>query len=763
MASRFFTSSRFHDLSTSSDESDYDFTEEQAPKASGRRFYATSQSEDEGSAGQQEARILDAEPEESSPDHEEVVMTTKKIDRNEFLARYLRKYEDEDDQPNQEDRKALRSHRDKRTDTINDCTNMMEQNLMDRDWVAASATFDRLLRCIPKQAPLSREELQVLAPFLEDSDAAMQEISPAVLREYPVLQAKAFHSLKQQVKRLQRSVAEDWSKSTAETLSTAQASSSDLAGEKESPEQQMQQVAEILQRRAKRGVESEQLLEDLNLLLLKSESFVKARILVAIITVNLEYNQSVYSHLPLPDWRSAFAALKDLLSLLRENERAFRLKEDCEDGVATVGSDGVIYLKGNLNSFLVRLDDELWRNFLFLDPFSDEYSVRLQEELQLTTFLERTVSYYQAIGTVELIDGLAIRMVEHLYHCRGSLDSTLQWNALVAERKEHRNSMGYGNLRRSLMLLFAYALDGNLEQSQSLLAAVRQESIGDCDHFLQHLYYRALVQVALLYFNRALFRPAYELLGEIFGTGIKPRDMLGQSLRSISQSFGIAHFSGERTPEERAERLRQFPYHLHFNLDQIEGIFFLTSILFEPKTFFDPKRKSLGRGLKKACDGMERSLFSTPPETTKECLTAAVSALLEGEWKRCYSLLSELSIWKQFSADSFNAYRVFLQAEFIQVYLQTFHLRYESFSLALLLDEMGVTAQEREILFEKVLVKPLPDENDAAGVAQVIFSDRSATVLHQKSFARYQEYATENIVIANLQEKVASVLRNFSW
>ncbi|CAG8603706.1 10600_t:CDS:1, partial [Acaulospora colombiana] len=136
-----------------------------------------------------------------------------------------------------------------------------------------------------------------------------------------------------------------------------------------------------------------------------------------------------------------------------------------------------------------------------------------------------------------------------------------------------------------------------------LLMSHLQESVHSADIGTQILYNRTIVQLGLCAFRCGLIRESQSILQDIFASQ-RVKELLAQGLHQQRYST--------LTPEqEKAERTRQMPFHMHINTELAEAVFLVASMLIEIPLLAsldteEAKRKAASKSFRRLLDHASR-------------------------------------------------------------------------------------------------------------------------------------------------------------
>ncbi|EJU04439.1 eukaryotic translation initiation factor 3 subunit 8 [Dacryopinax primogenitus] len=505
-------------------------------------------------------------------------------------------------------------------------------------------------------------------------------------------------------------------------------------------------------------------------------TYQQIRVFLALVSSRFDYNPMA-SYMPLDAWASAKTEIDNLVKILMRDAQ-YAVVEDLTleyndlDDRSPQKEDGLVRIRGSIISFVDRLDDEFTRSLQNIDPHGQEYVERLKDERGLYETICRAQMYFEQKQVGENAARIAYRRLDHIYskpdiliqaleqdvatampdfpRSSSSLTSAGSSAALIDSLCKQLYKSGQPLLRTRAILshIYHHALANNFETARDMmLMSHLQDSIHATDAGTQIVYNRVVVQLGLAAFRQGLVREAHSILQEIFSTQ-RVKELLAQGLHQ--QRYGVV-----LTPEqEKADRARQLPFHMHINLELLEAAFLVSCMLVEVPTLAsldteEQRRKAVSKPFRRLLDYADRQVFMGPPEHTRDHIMQASRALQDGEWEKCRDLIQGMKVWSLMGNEKqvkeMLAQRI--QEEGVRTYLFTFAPYYTTVSLELLsktfsLPVRSVTSIVSKMIWNEELAASLDQET---GV--VVFTRTELTRVQQLAQALSERVA--NLVDAN--------------
>jgi translation initiation factor 3 subunit C len=501
------------------------------------------------------------------------------------------------------------------------------------------------------------------------------------------------------------------------------------------PESILKHLRAIVGSRGKKNTDkTEQIGIMEKLLEVASTPYQTIRVLLALISTRFDLSTGTTNSMPIEQWKAAEGEFSKLLETLEKHPDYVVVDnaeewDDDEKPPPPPAKGEKLKISGSIVSYIERLDDELTRSLQHIDPHTTEYIDRLVDEGPLYNNIVRSLIYVINISqdtklglSAENANRIVLRRLEHVYFKPSQVVKILEentWKALPAALKTttvtprgdsdpaslvydlsaylYQHSQGLLPSKAMLCHIYFLALHDNYYKARDMmLMSHLQETIGSFDVNTQILYNRTLVQVGLCAFRAGLIYEAQNTLQEICGSG-RQKELLAQGVM-------IQRYSQVSPEQERLERQRQLPFHLHINLELLECVYLTCSMLLEIPLLAqigsspDVKKRVISKTYRRLLEYHERQMFTGPPENTRDHIMQASKALAAGEWKKSSQFIGSIAIWELIPQNEKIKTMLAgqIQEEGLRTYLFTYAPFYDTLSVKSLSDMFDLA--ERKVV-----------------------------------------------------------------
>uniref|UniRef100_A0A8C5WIM7 Eukaryotic translation initiation factor 3 subunit C n=1 Tax=Leptobrachium leishanense TaxID=445787 RepID=A0A8C5WIM7_9ANUR len=497
----------------------------------------------------------------------------------------------------------------------------------------------------------------------------------------------------------------------------------------------VKKLHEILQARGKKGTDRAAQIELLQLLVGIAEEnnlgqAIAIKIKFNIVASLYDYNPNLATYMKPDMWKKCLDCINDLLDILFAHPNIFIGENIAEDSENLANPDQPIRVRGCILTLIERMDEEFTKIMQNTDPHSQEYVDNLKDEARVCEVIERLQGYLEEKGNTDEICRVYLRRIMHTYYKfdykahQRQLSSNLETkseqdqaeneavdSAILMDRlSKYIYSKDRTDRIRTCAILchiYHHALHNRWFQARDLmLMSHLQDNIQHADPPVQILYNRTMVQLGICAFRQGMIRDAHNALLDIQSSG-RAKELLGQGL--------LMRTMQERNQEqEKIEKRRQIPFHMHINLELLECVYLVSAMLLEIPYMaaheFDARRRMISKQFHHQLRVGERQPLLGPPESMREHVVAASKAMKMGDWKTCKNFIINEKmngkVWDLFpEAERVRNMLVRkIQEESLRTYLFTYSSVYDSIRMGILGDMFQLEIPMVHSIISKMII-----------------------------------------------------------
>lgn len=480
-------------------------------------------------------------------------------------------------------------------------------------------------------------------------------------------------------------------------------------------------VKSIIEKRGKRGTNNLENVRVLQVLVYIAKNIshnLYLEVLETLIHLHFDSYSYAYGAMSPLQWINTYRIAFHLLSELIANPKLLLVSDGFSNSSRAPGEETEAVnthvntlerVKGSmslLSSIIQKLNDELYKGLLYTDVHHADYKTMLTYTIDMLYMLHKTLVYFlnKDRSVYYQAATLALIILEHV-HYKDDVIAYKIWD-LIRKKVKDPEQLKYffpnetkkpsdivselvnfifvhgahrEKVRACLHLAYNKSLHGHYYEARDLLLVPNlQEMANETDISTQILFNRNLAQLGICAFRSGLIREAHSYLMDICSQN-RHKELLAQGLSNSKNQ-------DKTVEQERAEKRRLLPHHMHLSIELIESVNNICALLLETANFAKSSlnnREIISRQFRRMFEIHEKQVFVGPPENNREIILIAFKYLQVGNWKECYNQILTLNTWNSMP-DKENVQeklKELIKIEAFRTYVFKYVSIYDSFSL----------------------------------------------------------------------------------
>ena len=450
-------------------------------------------------------------------------------------------------------------------------------------------------------------------------------------------------------------------------------------------------------------------------------------------------------------WEKIYNSILTLLELYDEliKTKNEKNQKDIENISST--------LQNNLTSITEKLENELYKSLQFTDNSSIDYLTVIKHEIIFLSLCKKVENFFKNLNNKNSIAKIYLLVILHIYYKSEDLikitikkiniklneEDYLQ-KMLNPDSKEYFKSLcneiyqyldEKNKVKSMLCNVYYLCIKNNFEEAKSLFNSSYSYEIISIfkDEQLKTLFNRTFAQLGLCAFRNGKLNECLLYLQPLCSNGTtKLKEYLSQSYNKENEKNILF---------DKDDKKRAIPYIMLINVDEIECVFYLSSMICDISNILLNKLgtcrnvKSFGNFFSKMLINYEKQIFNGPPESNKERVLASSQFIIKGDWKNCLNDINKIKLFNKYSdvknmicdkikKVSLKCYLIFYQKEYNNINLEMLEKRFElsKDEIKKIINDM-ILDGELKAKWKKNTLKIISEDRDTANIMKKLVNN----------------------------------------
>ena len=434
-------------------------------------------------------------------------------------------------------------------------------------------------------------------------------------------------------------------------------------------------------------------------------------------------NSNQLSALPLDLWEKVY---NDIGKLIEFHDSL--IKEKTEQNKKDVDNMSLI-LQNNLSTMMEKLENELYKSLQFNTVNNNDYINSILNEIKFLKLCKKAENFYSNLKNINGIARIYLVVIMHIYYkTTGSIKTLIKKNNITFDKDDYIQRIFLDNDKEYfsqlcnqtyqvldeenkvkvmlyqiyfLCLRNEYELALKLFNSSNLYELV---SVFKSEN-LKILFNRTLAQLSLCAFKNLDLEEVLRFLTPLCTKGpTKLKEYLSQSYKKENEKNNLF---------DREDKKRLIPYIMKINSDDLDTIFYLSSMIYDvPKILLEKiygndsnvENNYNNRAFERIFYNFQKQQFNGPSHVDKDKILATTTNLMKGNWKKCIEDLKTLNLIKKYNYLQDKLFEL-IKRTALKCFIIFYMTEYQSFELNRLSKRFEISENEIKNIINDMILR----------------------------------------------------------
>ena len=428
------------------------------------------------------------------------------------------------------------------------------------------------------------------------------------------------------------------------------------------------------------------------------------------------------SAFPLSLWDKVYKDIETLIGL-HDNLKKGKTEQNQKD----IDNMSLI-LQNNLSTMMEKLENELYKSLQFNTINNNEYINSLLNEIKFLKLCKKAEIFYSNLNNKNGMARIYLLVIMHIYYkTNASIKTLMNKNNIKFEKDDYIQKILLDNdkdyfkslcnqayqvldeenkVKVMLYQIYFLCLRNDYELATKIFNSSNLYELVSLlkSETLKILFNRTLAQLSLCAFKNLDLEEVLRYLTPLCTKGpTKLKEYLSQSYKKENDKNNLF---------DREDKKRTIPYIMKINTDDLDTIFYLSSMIYDvPKILLEKifgndsnnDNNYNSHAFERIFYNFQKQQFNGPSHIDKDKILATTTILMKGDWKRCIEEIKKLNLMKKYNYLQDNLFEL-IKRTALKCYIIFYMSEYQSFELNKLSKRFEISANEvRNIINDMIL------------------------------------------------------------